>query len=266
MKKSIGIILIIGIVLTLALLIGILPSVSDYQAKHRIYTDMQTDLSDVMNANIRIVSVDKHDGGIAYGAGSSGVVIEKTDNKYYALTAFHVLANDEIDYFVVITPDDPSVFDYKKEHEGVGQEEYYNQLPKVKVEFEKEESDLAVISFESDKQISVVQIAETMPEKGDRIAVISNPEGEKFVSTYGKIKSSKPENFSFNDDQSDNLVVKHSAYEAPGSSGSAVYNESMELVGINIGGGRDVFGRFRYGVMIPTDQINECISRWQEEK
>ena len=96
--------------------------------------------------------------------------------------------------------------------------------------------------------------------------MISNPEGEKFVSTYGKIKSSKPENFSFNDDQSDNLVVKHSAYEAPGSSGSAVYNESMELVGINIGGGRDVFGRFRYGVMIPTDQINECISGWQEEK
>lgn len=138
MKKSIGIILIIGIVLTLVLLIGILPSVSDYQAKHRIYTDMQTDLSDVMNANIRIVSVDKHDGGIAYGAGSSGVVIEKTENKYYALTAFHVLANDEIDYFVVITPDDPSVFDYKKEHEGVGQEEYYNQFPKVKVEFEKE--------------------------------------------------------------------------------------------------------------------------------
>ena len=32
MKKSIGIILIIGIVLTLVLLIGILPSVSDYQA------------------------------------------------------------------------------------------------------------------------------------------------------------------------------------------------------------------------------------------
>ena len=174
MKKRSGIILIIGIVLTLVLLIGILPSVSDYQAKHRIYTDMQTDLSDVMNANIRIVSVDKHDGGIAYGAGSSGVVIEKTENKYYALTAFHVLANDEIDYFVVITPDDPSVFDYKKEHEGLGQEEYYNQLPKVKVEFEKEESDLAVISFESDKQISVVQIAETMPEKGERIAVISS--------------------------------------------------------------------------------------------
>ena len=75
MKKNIGIILIIGIVFILALLIGILPSVTDYQAKHRIYTDMQTDLSDVVNSNIRIVSVDKHDGGIAYGVGSSGVVI-----------------------------------------------------------------------------------------------------------------------------------------------------------------------------------------------
>lgn len=63
----------------------------------------------------------------------------------------------------------------------------------------KEESDLAVLSFESNKQIPVVQISETMPKKGDRIAVISKPEGEKFVSTYGKIKSSKPENFSFDD-------------------------------------------------------------------
>ena len=92
--------------------------------------------------------------------------------------------------------------------------------------------------------------------------MVSNPEGEKFISTFGIIKSSAPEKYSFNDEQSDNMVLKHNAYEAPGSSGSAVYNEKMELVGINIGGGRDLFGRFRHGVMIPADQIRTCLDEW----
>lgn len=133
------------------------------------------------------------------------------------------------------------------------------------MEYGKEKSDLAVISFESDKELPVVPVAEIMPEKGDRIAVVSNSEGEKFSCTYGKIKSSQPESYHFNDNQSDNLVMKHNAYEAPGSSGSAVYNESMELVGINISGGRDVFGRFRHGVMIPVDQITECLEEWNRK-
>mgnify|MGYP006914488306 CR=1 FL=1 len=43
-----------------------------------------------------------------------------------------------------------------------------------------------------------------------------------------------------------------------------VYNENMELVGINIGGGTDIFGRFRYGVLIACDQIRECLDNWKK--
>lgn len=262
MKKKYSVIVILIAVAILVVSIGVIPSVTDYQAKHRIYADMENDLSDVMNANVRIISVEEYDNIIAYGAGCSGVIIGKKGHTYYALTAYHVLNHEDIDHFVIITPEDPSVFDYKKEHEGAGQEEYYDQLPRVKVEYEKEESDLAVISFESDEQLLVAPVSEDMPEKGDRIAVVSNPEGEKFISTFGIIKSSAPEKYSFNDEQSDNMVLKHNAYEAPGSSGSAVYNEKMQLVGINIGGGRDLFGRFRHGVMIPADQIRTCLDEW----
>jgi len=154
------------------------------------------------------------------------------------------------------------VFEYKKDHTGSRQAEYYDRIPKAQIVHTAEKSDLALISFKSDKKLSIVSVSENMPVKGDRIAVISSPEGEKFVRTFGKVKSSEPEKYSFNDDQSDNLVLKHSAYEAPGSSGSAVYNEKMELVGINIGGGRDIFGRFRHGVMIPVDQVRECLQEW----
>ena len=187
------------------------------------------------------------------------------EDTYYALTAYHVIDHNEIDHFAVITPEDPTAFEYKKEHPGSGQEEYYDQLPRVQIVYKAEESDLAVISFQSDKQLSVVPVSDKIAAKGDRIAVISNPEGEKFVSTFGNVRSSKPEKYSFDDDQADNLVLKHSAYEAPGSSGSAVYNEEMELIGINIGGGRDIFGRFRHGVMIPVDQIRECLQKWNKE-
>jgi len=60
-------------------------------------------------------------------------------------------------------------------------------------------------------------------------------------------------------------VMKHNAYIASGSSGSAVYNEKTELVGINIGGERDMFDRFCFGVMIPSDQIQECLSETRGE-
>ena len=59
--------------------------------------------------------------------------------------------------------------------------------------------------------------------------------------------------------------MKHNAYIASKSSGSAVYNEKTELVGINIGGERDMFDRFRFGVMIPSDQIKNCLSKTRGE-
>ena len=38
-----------------------------------------------------------------------------------------------------------------------------------------------------------------------------------------------------------------------------VVNENMELVGVNIGGQKNIFGGFSCGVMIPCEQINKCI-------
>lgn len=262
MKKKYSIIVILAAaVIAVVMIVGI-PSVMDYQAKHRVYSDMEAQLAEVKNANILIVPVEISENSIGYGAGASGVIIDRSGDTYFALTAHHVIDHNEIDHFVIITPEDPSAFEYKKEHQGSGLTEYYDHLPRAQIVHKAEESDLAVISFQSDKQLSVVPVSEKTAAKGDRVAVISNPEGEKFVSTFGKVISSEPEEYDFRDDHTSNLVLKHNAYEAPGSSGSAVYNEKMELTGINIGGGRDLFGRFRHGVMIPSDQITDCLRKW----
>ena len=265
MKNNTGELLIrytLIIVVAFAIAIGIIPSVIDYQAKNRMYESMDSSLNDMMSSNINLINVDEHDGGTAYGVGSSGVIIGKSNNRYYALTACHVVTNhDEIDYWRVMSYGDPSIWEYKKEHEGSGLEDYYSHFPKIKIEYIKPEYDLAVVSFQSDKELKIASVAKENPVKGNQIAIVSNPEGEKFVKSYGKIKSGELETFSADNDLlPSTLVLKHNAYEAPGSSGSAVFDGTMQLIGINIGGGTDLFGRFRYGVMVPAEQINKCIS------
>lgn len=264
-KTKVQMIVIVVCTFVVVLTAGLIPSVMDYQAKHRVYEDMESDLDSIMSANICLVDVDVHGGGIAYGAGSSGVIIGKENDVYYALTACHVVRNhEEIDFWIVMTPDDPTLWEYKKDHENTGQEEYYSRFPKIKTEYANAEYDLAIISFRSEKKLEVAKVAADDPSKGSRIAVISNPEGDKFVRSYGKIRSNHLEIFKGDDDSlPETQVLKHNAYEAPGSSGSGVYDGKMKLVGINIGGGADYFGRFKFGVMAPAEQINKCLGEWK---
>ena len=79
-----------------------------------------------------------------------------------------------------------------------------------------------------------------------------------FVST-GMIDKDELVTFKTNDGNAENRVLQHSAFTTEGFSGGGVYDEDMKLVGINIGGGVDFFGRFKFSVMIPCEQINKCI-------
>lgn len=122
---------------------------------------------------------------------------------------------------------------------------------------------MAIISFESNEELSVISISENVPVKGDKIVVVGTQEGKHFETTYGMVTSSEPVLFKVDDEQMDNYVFKHNAYVASGSSGGAVINDKMHLIGLNIGGGTDVLKRFKYGAMIPCDQIRQCINDWQ---
>ena len=91
--------------------------------------------------------------------------------------------------------------------------------------------------------------------------VISNPEGERFFHSYGNICSKDYYIFESNDELPPVSTFKHNAYESYGSSGSVVLNKKMEIVGINIGGGRDFMNRFKYGVMVPCELISEFLEK-----
>lgn len=245
------------------ILIGIYPSIYDRLCKNRIYDDLSDNMKQIMSANIRIIDVETHDDIKAYGSGASGVIIENKDQRYYALTAAHVV-EDESRGYIACTVNTPTYKEYRKKSGNSGyisNDEYYSMMSEIKVEYISDESDLAVASFECDENLIKVEVASDVPENGDRIVCIGNSvdSEERFVESYGKIKSNLVE---FIADKKTDTVLKHSAYIAPGSSGGAVYNENMKIAGINVGGGTDSFGRFKYGVMIPAEQIAEFIEEW----
>lgn len=266
-------ILIVSILALLAVLFIVLgwPSIYEYQCKNRTYDDMEESLASVENANIRIIAVTgNEDEGVGYSASASGVIIDHVDNTYFAMTAGHVVDKKDADHYIIATALTPTYKDYKKENGITGHvplPEYYDLMPGVNIEYMYDKADLAVISFQYPEKLGVAQLASEKPEKGDRIVAAGNPDDIDggFIHSFGKITSAKEIIFEADDGRPADRVLKHNAYEEPGSSGGAIYSEQMQVVGLNIGGGRDMFDRFRYGVMIPSDQINECIKEWKSK-
>ncbi len=255
-----GFIAITAAVVTIVLFIY--PTVYENDCKTRVYADLESKLDyNVMNANICIVQCKKTSLGgnteeYTYSEGASGVIYEKKDNKYYALTAYHVVAGLDSVQFIVQPYGAESYEDSKKASlREISLIDYYNTFPKGNVEYYDKDSDLAIVSFKSDKDLGVLKLSAENLQKGDKIAVISNPEGIRFSKTYGNITSDVIIDFDAAGSSDTNKIQCHSAYIAPGSSGSVVLNENMEIAGINIGGGTDFKGRFKYGAMVPCQQM-----------
>lgn len=260
-------ILIIFIAVLLVTVIAVLfvvPEIHDRQCRTRYNEELDRYIdSSVLSANICVVKYEETSNGnvtnFSYSLGASGVIYEKKQDTYYALTAYHVVADAKENTRFLIQP--YGTLPYSQSGEGgshLSLEEYYRQFPSAKVEYCDESCDLAVISFSTSKDLGVLDIAESNAKKDTEIAVISNPEGQRFIRSFGSIISDIPIMFSGNDSQSTNTAIQHDAYVAPGSSGSAVlsFNSGKaEIVGINIGGGTNFMGKFQYGAMIPCHQI-----------
>ncbi len=57
-------------------------------------------------------------------------------------------------------------------------------------------------------------------------------------------------------------IIKHTAMISAGSSGSALINEDLEIVGINLGGGENIFRRFINGMAMPSNRIHAFLDEW----
>lgn len=263
MKTKIKITLIL-ILVSITIILIFLPSIKSYynQAMNREFIENVE--SNALSANVKIVQLTYEAGvnssSIAVSNGASGVLIRKEGNRYFVLTANHVITGlDDVDktQIVVMGYDDLDYKDYlNMGGEYVGIVNYYLQFPEVTVEYMNEKSDLALISFTSDKVYTVLSLAEDIAKYGDKVVSMSNPYGKRNIVTAGKIGSKGFWNYEDEAGKFKYSIIKHSAVTSEGSSGSALLNEELEIVGITIGGNENFFRQFVSGMAIPNDQIH----------
>ena len=164
--------------------------------------------------------------------------------------------------FLVRTVYDPDKEEYRKEHNlRITSQEYYDTLAEAQVVYTDQKEDLAIVHFNSEEELSVAEISQENPSKNDLVIAVGTyaDKLEYFYESTGKIKSDKLQSFVTDDKFGESQVIRHSAFTAEGFSGCGVYNSEMQLVGMNIGGSTNIFGGFKYSVMIPCQQILKCI-------
>ena len=227
-----------------------------------------------LSANVKIVQLQYKNQGngssLSVSAGASGVIIRREGNKYYALTAEHVIKElEDIDKteIIVLGYDELDYNDYlRKGGKYQGIEKYYQLFPEAIVEYVDEKYDLAIISFVADEDYTVLSIAEEIPKYEDIVAAMSNPYRKRNIVTTGKVSTMKPIPFGDNAGNMQYPIIKHTAMISEGSSGSALLNENLEIVGINLGGGENIFRRFINGMAMPSDRILAFLDQWKKEQ
>ena len=255
---------------SIAIISGSLPSIKPLYNETMNREFIEKVESNALSANIKIVQLKYTSGvnssSIAVSAGASGVIIRKEGDRYFALTANHVISElDDVDKtrIVVLGYDDLDFQDsLNKGGEFTGTANYYMKFPEITVEYTSEKSDLALISFRSDKAYTPLSLAEDSPQYGDEIASMSNPHGKRNMVTAGKIGSKKFWDFEDESEKAKYSIIAHSSAISEGSSGSTLLNENLDIVGINLGGNENIFHQFVSGMAIPNDQVRAFLEEW----
>ena len=261
MKKNIAFIIISLIALIAVSLViqEIIPIINENKSKNRVFNDMQEKSDDVIRGIVGIIPESDTDGLSSHNGIGSGVIFDKKDNTYYVVTAKHVI-DIENSKFKIFTKDTEFSGQTIKADENVNFEipddSYYEHLLDGKVEYVSNTTDLAILSFEYDGNLTVLDFENNKLSKNDKIMVIGHPEGNRYQISYGYIKSDLK-------DVKGDKVLEHNAYMRQGNSGGVALTENMKIAGINIAGTFTLLGHYKVGYMIPYDIVEDNINNWR---
>lgn len=273
-RKSKKTISIVSIVISAVVCISIIGSsfLYDYICRTRKNVDFEEIINyEVKSSTLYIVSetatISENAESFSYGAGFGGVVFSEADGVYYALTALHAVDNNPAHLYVLSYDDLTYNERIAQQEQHIGLRDYYKTLPIAEVVYSDEEYDLAILKFSCSDSFGILNIASNTPAFKDQVAIISSPlnEGRNEI-TYGTIISKKPVKFGDANGENQRLVIRTSAYDNFGSSGSVLLNKQLEIAGIVLGGGRDIFDNFRYSLVMPANEINDFITTWYSSK
>lgn len=180
-------------------------------------------------------------------SGSGIIFYESSSGYYYLLTNNHVTVKDK---------------EYDKVSYSV--EDYKGNTYTAYLKKELASYDLAVLYFKKSTSLGVISRATTNPIVGTEVVSVGQPKGQSNAITYGKVLSfptaptlscAAYESYvKFN-------VLKHDAETASGSSGGAILDVNLKLVGIHYAGSRSS-DKFIAGYAIPIEKINEFLNNY----
>lgn len=130
--------------------------------------------------------------------------------------------------------------------------------------------DLAYVKFEfsqDDYDLGVIEIANSNPQAHEEVIAIGQPEGQNNAITYGAVEdyvdAPSISNASASESNVKFEVIKHSAYIASGSSGGALLDLDLKLVGINYCGSTDENKEFLSAYTVPIQKVKEFLTSAQ---
>lgn len=228
-----------------------------------VHEDMKEafEKTDLISANIGIFSKIETDDSVSYGECGSGVIIDRDENDYYVLTAAHVVSVENAKLLVFTANTEMKSETVPGTDITILNDEVYESMYPAEVLYVSERDDLAVIRFHTDEDLSVIGIADSDPGIGDRIMCVGHPQQDWFTLSFGKITSGIEK---FGETQGfPSNIMKHNAYIQVGSSGGAVIDEQMKLIGITTGASLSPDGKkFYFGAMIPVSEIEIALQEW----
>ena len=256
------ILFVLVVIVTFFIIYEVIPIINEKDSKNRIFNEMQDKSDAVIRGIVGIIPESDTNGLTNHNGVGSGVIFDKKDNTYYVVTAKHVI-NIENSKFKIFTKDTKFSGQTIKADDNVNFEipdaDYYESLLDSKIEYISDTTDLAILSFEYDGDLTVLDFESNKPSKNDKIMVIGHPEGNKYQISYGYIKSDLKD---FRGDK----VIEHNAYMKQGNSGGVALTKNMKIVGINIAGSFTLLGHYKVGYMIPYDIVKDNIKTWKNQK
>lgn len=201
--------------------------------------------SDVMKANVKLSVVHYSRGSVAYypmaNSTGSGIIYKKSGNYYFLLTNNHVVktADTAVEKTVVTVID------------------CYGNATEGEVMYSSAEYDLAVVRFLSEKQLDEIEISQRMPDENEPIIAIGSPKGQYNSVTVGNVKDFATVTLEDSKELSAVTfpVIWHTAKCDNGSSGGALLDVSLKIIGVNFATAEDSNGGFKFGFAVSGEKL-----------
>ena len=211
------------------------------------YKKLSEEIStEAMSYNVKINS--EHYASILSPAATSqgsGVIFYETQTHYYILTNHHVAVKEG---------------EYVR-NEYIVWDCYGNKYSAELLEADAE-YDLAVMTVRkyTSVELSSVKLELAIPDRYETVVSLGSPKGQFNSVTIGEVSNYKAVEQSTNGvSEVDFELIWHTAYANHGSSGGALINTSLNLVGINFAVATNEKGEYLYCVAVPSAKITEFL-------